>query len=81
MYSPKATALRMILAAADAGNNDSLEETLREFASHRCAGCQGSTVECLLDMLVYLLDSSGLDWQPALQAQLAEVLDSLAEAE
>jgi hypothetical protein len=79
VYSPEATALRLILSAAAAGNDDSLTETLREFIGQRCPGCQTGTVMLLLDLLVFALDQSGTDWQAALSDQLCEVLDSMTE--
>jgi hypothetical protein len=80
VFSPEATALRLVLAFADDGNDDALVETLREFTNHRCPGCQSSTVCILLDMLIFALDRTGINWETALQERLCEVLDLMSEA-
>jgi hypothetical protein len=78
VYSPEATALRLTLAYADGGNDDSLVAALSEFTGQRCPGCQSSTIMVLLDMLVFALDRSGADWQAAVSDRLCELLDMSA---
>ncbi len=79
-HSGEPLALRLLLSFAS-GNDDAMVAALDEFVG-RCTGCTANVLWELCRMVAFafneLEEISGVEWEPVLQARLAELLDMAA---